>query len=39
MAMEGSWTLIFEHDPVNVGAKISKNKKGYMAKEFITELK
>ena len=38
-AMDGSWTLIFEHDPVNIGAKISKNKKGYMVKEIITELK
>ena len=39
MAMEGSWTLIFEHDPVSLGAKISKSEKGYMVKETITELK
>lgn len=39
MAMENSWTLFFEHDPVSLGAIISKNEKGYMVKESITELK
>lgn len=38
MSMEKSWTLIFEHDPYNLGAKISKNNKGYMVKEIISKL-
>ena len=38
-ATDNEWHLIFEHDPVNVAAKISKNDKGYMVKEFLTELK
>jgi len=38
-AIEGEWTLIFEHDPFSIGAKISKNEKGFMIKELIKELK
>jgi glyoxylase-like metal-dependent hydrolase (beta-lactamase superfamily II) len=37
-ATEKEWTLIFEHDPVYIGAKISMNEKGFMAKELITDL-
>jgi glyoxylase-like metal-dependent hydrolase (beta-lactamase superfamily II) len=38
-AVENEWFLIFEHDPIYVGAKISKNEKGFMVKETVTELK
>lgn len=38
-AVENEWFLVFEHDPVYVGAKISKNEKGFMVKETVTEFK
>ena len=38
-ATDKSWTLVFEHDPENVSAKISKNEKGFMVKELFSELK
>ena len=38
-ATDNEWYLFFEHDPVNVAAKISKNEKGYMVKNILTELK
>ncbi len=37
-ATENEWTLIFEHDPFYEGAKISRNEKGFMAKELFTKL-
>ncbi len=37
-ATENEWTLIFEHDPFYEGAKISRNDKGFMAKELFTKL-
>ena len=36
---DNGWILFFEHDPFTVAAKISKNEKGFLAKELLKELK
>lgn len=38
-AFEQNWILFFEHDPFTLAATITKNEKGFLVKEKLTELK